>query len=373
MAQAFATHGVKSYIETAHALAARTGASWTVVLARILAVKAISGMSAFEYGLYGLHREPLSKVRDYRTKKQTTALFERINVPERRSMVDDKLLFRRLCQKAGLACPEVLAVLTHQPASHDGPERLFASFSDLMRAYERASRLDLILKPRTDSLGTGVRFVSLRSGRAFDMDDRPLDLAGFWQALSEDMRRDQYLVQPFVRPHPDIAALGAGKALGTLRILALSTSPGMQILYALMRIPARGNVHDNFSSGANGNLIASVDATTGLLSSAWGCQRHTRSRLLQRYASNPDTGARIEGVRIPMWQEVLGLIESATYAFRELPCLGWDIAVTADGPTIIEANANPDIIGAQVCCGMGARRLLGPLSLANQASPYVRS
>ena len=373
MAQASTTHGVSSYIETAHALATRTGGPWAFVLARILVAKAISGMSAFEYGLYGLHREPLSKVRDYRTKKQTTALFERINVPERRIMVDDKLMFRRLCQKAGLSSPEVLAVLTHRPASHDGSERLFGSFSDLVRAYSHVSRLDLILKPRMDSLGTGVRFVSLRSGQVLDMEDRPVDLASFWEALSEDMRRDQYLVQPFVRPHPGVAALGAGRALGTLRILALAGSAGMQILYVLMRIPARGNVHDNFSSGANGNLIASVDASTGLLSRAWGRERHAQSRLLQAYASNPDTGAPIEGMHIPMWQQVVRLLDDATSAFRELPCLGWDIAITVDGPTIIEANANPDIIGAQVCCGMGARRLLGPAMSLTQGSPYGKT
>ena len=44
-------------------------------------------------------------------------------------------------------------------------------FSALIQYFASDARRDVILKPRTDSLGTGVRFVSLRAGRAFDLND----------------------------------------------------------------------------------------------------------------------------------------------------------------------------------------------------------
>jgi len=361
-------HGLSSYVETSSALAKRSKDLQPLVLGRILLAKALSGLSAFEYGLYGLHSKPLGAVRDYQTKKQTSALFARVNRAEHRVVVDDKLLFQRHCLKAGIPTPDVLAVLSAE-RKHEADQTVLESYTELARRFAQGVRCDLILKPRNDSLGTGVRFVSLRSGRAFDLDDQPIDVKTFSRDLWADMQRDQYLVQPFVRPHAVIAALGSGRALGTLRILTYLDHGDIRILYALMRIPTAGNVHDNFGSGANGNLIAAIDPLTGELTCAWGRPKLSSSRLLDTFPCNPDTGAQIAGVRLPMWETVHDLLLRAAIAFSDLPCLGWDLAVTPDEILIIEANANPDIIGAQVCCGAGARRLLAPLYARFSAHP----
>lgn len=353
-------HGLSSYIETSSAIAQRSRGQQPLVLGRILLTKMLSGLSAFEYGLYGLHAKPLGEVRDYLTKKQTTTLFNRVNPVGQRPKVDDKLLFHRLCRTAGIPTPDILAVLSTD-GTVDGNEVVLPDFSALIRYFASDARRDVILKPRRDSLGTGVRFVSLRAGRAFDLNDQLIDTDTFARELSADMQRDQYLVQPFVRPHSQMATLSAGKALGTLRILAFSEGSEVRILYALLRIPAAGNVHDNFSSGNNGNLIAAVDPKTGRLGRAWGRSKNSSSRLLDAFACNPDNGAQIEGVQVPMWETIQGLLARAAAAFSDLPCMGWDLAVTEDRVLVIEANANADIIGAQVCCGAGARSLLRPV------------
>jgi len=353
-------HGIFSYLETSRLIASRSRGLQPVVLARILLAKALSGLSAFEYGLYGLHDKPLLSVTDYLTKKQTTALFDRVNLAEHRPLVDDKLLFHRRCQRAGLPTPDILAILSVHGIG-DGSEKVFRDFPAVMKYFVGGPRIDLILKPRRDSLGTGIRFVSLRDGGAFDLQGGALEVERFTNELAVDMQRDDYLVQPFLSPHPEIASLGAGRALGTLRVLTFLDGEDVHILYAFLRIPAEGNVHDNFGAGANGNLIAGVDPTNGRLSVAFGRAKSSPSRLLQRYECNPSTGARIEGVPIPHWKEVEGLISRSAIQFSELPCLAWDVAVTPDGPILIEANANADIIGAQVCCGGGAKTLLAPV------------
>lgn len=353
-------HGVSSYLETARLISGQSRLRRPGVLARILAVKLLSGLSAFEYGLYGLHEKPLAVATRYMTKKQTTALLERVNARGKRPLVDDKLHFHRLCRSAEVPTVDVLAVLNRQ-GKENGDEVVLTDFRALMKHFQSGPTADLILKPRTDSLGTGIRFVSLRDGGAFDLDGCAIDVDAFASDLSVDMQRDDYLVQPFVKPHPDIAALGGGRALGTLRVLSYFDGGQARILYAFLRIPAAGNVHDNFSSGANGNLVAQVELPGGRLGPAWGRPKNSSSRLLQRYACNPTTTALIEGVRIPYWQEVETLIPRAASALAELPCLAWDVAITADGPLLIEANANADIIGAQVCCGRGAKSLLAPV------------
>jgi len=354
-------YGPASYLRTSAELARRKHAGQPATLLRLLAAKAVAGVSAFEYGIYDLHAHSIAEIRQYMRKVDSTALFELVNPPQLRGEVDDKLVFSRRCARHGLPTPEVLAVVSDgRPA--DGDEPVLRSFDDLCAMFAGVPRIDLILKPRRDSLGTGVRYVSLRAGSAFDIDGRPLDVGSFVHRLRLDMQRDSYLVQRFLRSQPAVASLGSGIALGSLRVLAmLEPDAPPRILYAVLRIPAAGNVHDNFNAGASGNLIAAVDTASGRLGPARGRRLDTPSSLLATYPVNPDTGARIEGFVLPDWPDVVAVVARAAPAFASLPCLGWDVAMTTEGVQLLEANSNPDLFGGQACLGMGARRWLAPL------------
>ena len=359
---ASAEYGLQSYIDTARDIATTTGGHSSIILGRMLLVKALFGLSGFEYGLYGLHSQPLSAIRGYRTKKQVTSLFLKVNPPAQRVKVDDKLLFHRLCEEANLPAPKLLAMLSAR--RKNGAEQGIDVFPDLasfIAQCDTRKPLDMIVKPRTDALGTGVRFVSIRDGQMFDVDRRPVEHRSFTEELQCDMVRDDYLVQSFVRPHPALATLGSGRALGTFRIVTHAVQGRANILYALFRIPSEGNANDNFRAGASRNLIAGVDLASGVLSTAWGRPRRGTSRLLEAYDRNPETGVTIRGAQVPDWPAICDVVKKAAVAFPELPCLGWDVAPSADGIVIIEANSNPDPMGGQVCLRKGSGVLLRPL------------
>jgi glutathione synthase/RimK-type ligase-like ATP-grasp enzyme len=80
---------------------------------------------------------------------------------------------------------------------------------------------------------------------------------------------------------------------------------------------------------------------------------------------HPDTGNVIEGFRIPMWAEVVELLERGQRSLPDLRTLGWDIAVTDDGPLIVETNATYDIDIVQVAYQRGVRsdieEVFGPI------------
>ena len=352
--------GLENYVATANELAQTERRLATPILMRMLLAKALFGLSAVEYGLFGLHGRPLRQVRHYRTKKQTTAMFARINDPAARPLVDDKLEFHRLCKAAGLPVPGLQALISRGSPTGADDVPVVATFRSLLSLFAATDEIRVIIKPRRDALGTGVRYATLRSGKPFDIDDEPIDVAAFEAALQADLVRDDYLVQSFVGPHADVARMGTGKALGTLRVATFLKNGSTSIVYALVRIPASGNVHDNFSSGANGNLIAHVDVASGKVGSGWG-RRSPNGRLLQSFECNPDSARPIRGTVLPRWEEVRALVTRAAGVFPRLPFLGWDIALSVDGLVIIEANSNPDIIGVQVSSGKGAAEILRPL------------
>ena len=59
--------------------------------------------------------------------------------------------------------------------------------------------------------------------------------------------------------------------------------------------------------------------------------------------THPDTGAQIEGTPVPCWNEVKARAVEAHRAFDDRVVIGWDVAVLADGPVLVEGNGNPDL------------------------------
>lgn len=355
-------YGLAGYLDTAAQIAARDHISQIYTLMRMFVAKAVFGLSAVEYAMYGLQHKPFARLGDYRTKKQTTALFDRINPLAERPTVEDKLRFHRLCLAADLPVPKLHAVLSRRGTKGIDDFPLFDSFAAVIELFRDCEEVRLILKPQNDALGTGVRFVRLRHGQVFDIAGEAVDVPKFAQDLYADMQRDDYLVQEFVRPHPQMAALGSGKALGTLRIVSHLQQGRTQLLYALCRIPCGNNPHDNFSGGNTGNLIANIELATGRLGSAYGRRDARYPRLLESFATNPDTGKAIQGAVVPRWAEICSSVERAAQVFPCLPVLGWDFALSENRIIIIiEANSNPDIIGVQVSSGCGARKILRSL------------
>ena len=53
---------------------------------------------------------------------------------------------------------------------------------------------------------------------------------------------------------------------------------------------------------------------------------------------HPITGARIEGRVLPLWPDVVRMVERAHALYPDQVMLGFDVAITDRGPVIIEGN-----------------------------------
>ena len=62
---------------------------------------------------------------------------------------------------------------------------------------------------------------------------------------------------------------------------------------------------------------------------------------LERFDVHPVTGTAFVGFQLPMWDEVLATVRSIArkaYLLPQCHYLGWDVALTPDGPAVIEGN-----------------------------------
>src|SRR5258706_15962453 len=89
-------------------------------------------------------------------------------------------------------------------------------------------------------------------------------------------------------------------------------------------------IADNFAAGG---LAAPVDLAEGILGIA-----RQKSRPFVPITVHPDSGHMIEGSTVPFWQAALDLAVNAHLEFREMPSVGWDIAIAEDGPVLVEGN-----------------------------------
>lgn len=150
------------------------------------------------------------------------------------------------------------------------------------------------------------------------------------------------VVEEYIVQHKDLNAL-APSAVDTMRVVTLSSNEkpileggdNIQIVYASLKMGGVNSVVDNL---VGGGMVAAVDLEKGeLKTNAADDQGNV-------YSEHPGTGTTIKGFKIPYFNEAIDLVKQV-YADKKMEgYLGWDIAITENGPVIIEINTVPGVI-----------------------------
>lgn len=137
------------------------------------------------------------------------------------------------------------------------------------------------------------------------------------------------VVEQVLKNHPDLAAVYDG-SLNTLRMITLIDDSGEpHLLFAVQKFGINGRFVDVY--GAHGP----VDLETGeFLYPA----RHGVIKDGISYTEHPDTGVPLVGFHTPLFKEAKELVLRAARLVPQTRYVGWDVAVTPDGPAIIEGN-----------------------------------
>lgn len=254
----------------------------------------------------------------------------------------DKSAFPAWCRAHGL--PGVPTLLEFE----DG--RMVASTLDGDGAAALPPH-DLFAKPSDSQYGTGsARWEHDGDGRWVGADGArrtAAELCEEFARVSAALRRriptrpNCLLVQPRLRNHWALRAL-APRALCTVRMLTCrAPDEAGHLVFAAFRMAVGDAPVDNFHFGG---IIAPVDLATGRLGAALRRRRH----VLLPIERHPDTGAPIAGHALPCWEEAKALALRAFAAAPERATVGWDVAITDDGPMLVEGNtaSHPDIAQA---------------------------
>ncbi len=140
------------------------------------------------------------------------------------------------------------------------------------------------------------------------------------------------LVEEVLVQHPEMARLYP-RSVNSLRMVTYLDPDGQVHLLAAVLKVGNGGVIDNFS---NGGMYTMLDEA--------GRALHAASDEEGRpFETHPITGVAITGYQVPLYDEILQLIDRLARRVPALPYIGWDIAITPTRPVVIEGNHNTGV------------------------------
>ena len=182
-----------------------------------------------------------------------------------------------------------------------------------------ADKETVIAKPSNESCGVGVEKISKSDYASTDSMYEYLLCKG--SAIVEE-----------VIPQHDLMNMLNPSSVNTLRIVTVFSGNRANVIYGFVRIGNSERPVDNINAGG---MCAPIDIETGTITHvAYDKDRKT-------YEKHPVTGCPIEGFQIPMWHQALSLCRKAAKEVPQMGYVGWDVAITPEGPVLVEGNNLP--------------------------------
>jgi hypothetical protein len=255
-------------------------------------------------------------------------------------LCEDKLISQALLKAYSVPQPKMLFCFDHNTFYDESNNPITPAEAEALIQASTVSRL--FVKPRFGIGGKGITIFNKDSSHRFvDETNTPLDRTFFQHRSKKDASRsgkcDLYVVQEGLTQHEELNRIYP-HAVNTFRIITECIGNEPRILYCVVRMGTGGRQIDNASAGG---IFVRIDLDSGVLYEK--AQAFDQSTC----TCHPDTGYVFNGVKMGIWDEVKSFTLNVARKFRDIKHIGWDIAFTPEGPSVIEFNNGPDMAGIQ--------------------------
>ncbi len=262
--------------------------------------------------------------------------------PKEKEILKNKEKFNYECKKNNISSPKTIGLF------EDGVANILE---------KRLPKMDLFSKEKNGRQSSGIYKWSYENNKWYSKRGVKFGHERLVRYLSEESKvRGELILQPCYHNHESWQPFTSG-ALATVRILMGRSKEGAVPIAAALRMPTGSEVGDNFHLGG---IASPVNLKTGRLGPA--VRKQEIDPLY--FDRHPDTEAQLTGTELPSWGKVVECARNVHDVF-DAPIIGWDIALTSQGPFVIEGNAIPGAALVQIPHGR-------PLTQTNYATIYDR-
>ena len=273
-----------------------------LILADMMYSAVVYEIAFQDYQDWDFHDLKRAERRTFIGHPKSNHLAQKLNQPEFRQKFADKSQFNRLF------------------AAYLGREWIDVRESTAKQIEQFVTRHDAVMAKVPDSLGG----YGIAKREASDISD----FAAFRQELVEGR---QFMLEQLIPQHEQMSRL-CSTSVNTLRVISYFDGDEVHVIASVLKI-GNGGAIDNFS---HGGMYTMLDDEGVAHYAAFDGENRT-------FAVHPVTGTSIVGFRVPLFDEVLRFVDEIARVVPQLPYVGWDIAITPDGPVVIEGNYNTGV------------------------------
>ena len=256
----------------------------------------------------------------------------------------NKLLWHTILRGAGLAVPDTLAVYDRK--GRGGGVTILENYLELSEFLSSPANIPVFCKPVTGTYSVGAF-------RIDEFDGKNAIVNGSWEksvkeiaSYFETIGKKGYLLQKPLRPDRELSQI-TGEAIATLRLFVCMDAGNPEILRAVLKVPAKGEVADNFWR-ADAQLW-SIDADSGRVLRRIVNKLSTKTpKVINGHSDFPPTD-----YVLPEFEKSLELVGRAARHFPAIRTQSWDIAITEAGPVLMELNFGGDLSLVQMAHNSG--------------------
>ena len=247
--------------------------------------------------------------------------FDKLNASERKTYVTNGLsrkMIRQLNDPAYIDLFEDKTKFAERFAKYFGRGWVSTknlTFDEFMQFIEGKEKF--IYKPIENAQGQGIIvYDELKNPKA---------------VFDDIVKRNEFsILEEWIEQHKILNDV-YGEAINCLRIITVYKNGETFFLAGGV---TWGNGKKIANASASG-IVSPVEFDTGMLKKPAGDFSGNV------YEKHPITGADLLNIQLPFWKEILDMLREASAEIPEVAYIGWDIAITPDGPILIEGNTTP--------------------------------
>lgn len=246
------------------------------------------------------------------------------------SFARNKFAAHKMFENTGIRTSELYCYYEPCGRVADSSE-IATNVSDVVRILKTKGVSQCVIKATEDSHGDNV--VVVKEIRYLDDDCELLLFDGSVEKLSNVLSNNPRIFESVIKQTQQLSNFNES-SVNTIRFMTTLYPDGSaRVIATFIKIGRAGKCVDN--AGGGGNVDVCVDVETGEVKYAIQYDGWHNIKDIEKH---PDSGTQLNGTIIENWDAIKSEVIRFQQAFPWCKAAGWDIAITDEGPVVIEVN-----------------------------------
>ncbi|TMM48644.1 sugar-transfer associated ATP-grasp domain-containing protein [Sulfitobacter sabulilitoris] len=239
---------------------------------------------------------------------------------------EDKWLATQILELHQIPTPPILAVVDANDRRYGRNVKL--SSARELEGFLNETSMPIFAKANRGHASFGTFLIRGHSDNGVELHDG--ETVGVSELFEDRIGDRAYVLQPLLRNSEEFAPFA--KNLITLRLFAVNDGKKISVVAAVLKVPSDENIADNF--WRPGNIVGDVDLSSGIVTTA----KTRHEGIVKDVDATPATSPTIVGHTITGWEEAVSLARDCSRIFPMQRFLTLDVALTDQGPCVVEVN-----------------------------------